>query len=166
MKGHTSLALAFLGGLVSGGLIAGTAAHSIALSRARQALDDFRAQQNSRGSSTAVIVAARDLPPGTVLSAADLRLRPISNHLMSVSLIGADSRKLVVGERLAVPVPAGSPLWWEFLVIPKSPAGGMGGAGFVAAKACEDALFARSEVKTTERTVADLRRRVLEERPP
>jgi Flp pilus assembly protein CpaB len=60
---------------------------------------------------TPVLVAARDLPTGTILRAADLRSAGLAGDRAVVgSLVPSGQLGLVVGRRVAVGVPAGLPL--------------------------------------------------------
>jgi len=60
---------------------------------------------------TAVLVAARDLPAGTVLRSSDLRSAGIAGDRgVIAALVPARQLELVAGSRLTTAVPAGSPL--------------------------------------------------------
>lgn len=60
---------------------------------------------------TSVLVAARNLPAGTVLRAADLRTTGLAGDRAVIgALLPSPQLPLVLGRRLAAPVPAGMPL--------------------------------------------------------
>lgn len=71
----------------------------------------YLAVYNQTSRRTAVLVAARDLPAGTVLHAGDLRSAGLAGdrHVLS-SVVPSRQLNVVVGRRLASPVPAGLPL--------------------------------------------------------
>ncbi|MHB1836559.1 MAG: RcpC/CpaB family pilus assembly protein [Solirubrobacteraceae bacterium] len=63
------------------------------------------------GKRTTVLVAARTLPAGTVLSASDLRTGQLAGEASTIAtLIPGGERSQIVGQRLSSTVPAGAPL--------------------------------------------------------
>jgi Flp pilus assembly protein CpaB len=63
------------------------------------------------GKRTPVLVATRTLPPGTVLTASDLRTEQIAGESsLLASLLPASVSQRVIGQRLSSVVPAGAPV--------------------------------------------------------
>lgn len=75
------------------------------------ALIGYLAVYNSSRRRTQVLIAARALPAGTVLSASDLRSSGLAAEASTLStMLPAHDASRVVGQRLASPVAAGAPV--------------------------------------------------------
>ena len=61
-----------------------------------------------------VVIAARDLTPGTVVTMADLDQRSIPEQFETASVIKPDSASYVVNQAVNVPVAKGEPLRWGY----------------------------------------------------
>ena len=59
-----------------------------------------------------LLVAARDLPEGTVLAAADVTLASLPRAVVTSSVSRAGQQNDVLAHRALVPIQAGDVLWW------------------------------------------------------
>jgi len=74
---------------------------------------------HSCSSLVPVVVAARDLPEGTVVTLDDLSQRSMPEHFVTPSMVKPDSAPAVVGQRLLNPQLAGDPLRWVDVARPR-----------------------------------------------
>jgi Flp pilus assembly protein CpaB len=105
---------------------------------------------------TPVIVAARDLAPGTVVVFESVAQRPLPGALVTSSLVLPDSAKYIVGQRVTVPVRTGDPLAWSYFLSSKVKLD-----DDVAAAACERALSSNGEHARPAQTPAEIRQALL-----
>ena len=61
-----------------------------------------------------VVIARRDLPPGTVVTIDDLDQRSVPEMWVTASVITPDSASYVVNQPLNVPIAKGEPLRWAY----------------------------------------------------
>jgi pilus assembly protein CpaB len=64
---------------------------------------------------TAVLVAAADLPAGTVITVDTLSQRTLPSEFVTRSLVRPDAASYVVGQRTRLPIVAGEPLLWAYV---------------------------------------------------
>jgi Flp pilus assembly protein CpaB len=83
------------------------------------ALLGFLSAYSHASKRTRILVAARDLPAGTLLHASDLASTSIAgDRTLLASLVGSGERSRVLGRRLATPLLAGAPLPRAAVVAP------------------------------------------------
>jgi pilus assembly protein CpaB len=64
---------------------------------------------------TAVLVAADDLPAGTVITVDKLSQRTLPSEFVTRSLVRPDAASYLVGQRTRLPIVAGEPLLWTYV---------------------------------------------------
>jgi Flp pilus assembly protein CpaB len=62
----------------------------------------------------AIVIAARDLPAGTVVTFDDLSQRSFPARLVTASLVKPESASYVINQPLKLPLLTGDPVQWEF----------------------------------------------------
>lgn len=78
-------------------------------------LENLRLRLASRGATTVVVTAARDLAAGTVLTESDLHTRAMPTSWADGLFVAAEHQSLVVGQRLLTGLSAGLPLPWPIV---------------------------------------------------
>lgn len=73
----------------------------------------FEVQVDAAGwALVTLLVASRDLPEGSVLTADDVTTASLPRAVVTSSVIRADQQKYVLSARTLVPLQAGDVLWW------------------------------------------------------
>lgn len=67
-----------------------------------------------------VVVAARPLAPGTLVTMEDFSQRSIPEQLATASVVKPDSASYVLNQAVLVPVAAGEPLRWAYFEVTKA----------------------------------------------
>ena len=96
-----------IGGTVAGLFIGGFAFGVLGFLRVKQADYD----QRHGWVLAPVVVAARDLAPGTVVTFDDLSQRSIPDLMVTPSMVKPDLAESIVNRHLRVPLREGDPLW-------------------------------------------------------
>lgn len=142
-------------GLIVGLMLFGFIAGVIAFALVKRAED----QSQSRWHLVPVVVAARDLAPGSKLTAGDLSQRPMPEQMLTGSVVAPESARYALLEPLTVPVRAGDPLQWSFFFngVPLQE----GVVGVEIAKGCaEAARRSRRFAPSNEASDAEIRSRL------
>lgn len=100
LKGKTPLVVALVLGLLAG---------IIHVSAVRKERADARKGWNV----VPVVVAAQDIPEGTVISYDMVAQRPVPDQFVTSSVVKPDSVTYVVGQKVLVPLQQGDPLLWS-----------------------------------------------------
>lgn len=100
LKGKTPLIIAIMLGLLAG---------IVAYSAIKRKEREVRAGWNL----VPVIVAAQDVPEGTVVTYEMIAQRPIPEQFQTSSVIKPDSANYIVGQKVLVPLQTGDPLLWS-----------------------------------------------------
>lgn len=82
-------------------------------------LKNERAKLYEGAQRVPIIVAARNLPAGTVLQFQDLALRDVFASSVGQNIFGPDDQNRVIGKRLRFPLNRGEPLWWSHVDLPE-----------------------------------------------
>ena len=88
-------------------------------------LRDERARLYEGAERIPIIVAARNLPSGTMLESGDLALREVFASAVGQNIFGPEDQNRVVGKRLRFPLGRGEPLWWSHVDLPEPGAEGL-----------------------------------------
>lgn len=100
LKGKTPLIVAIVLGVLAGVI------HYTAINRKKK---EVMAGWNL----VPVIVAATDIPEGTVVTYEMINQRPVPEQFVTSSVVKPDSASYVVGQKVLVPLQAGDPLLWS-----------------------------------------------------
>jgi len=156
--------LGFIAGLTVGGigmgLIAGVVSYVVS-KREEQGLH--------RGwTLMPVVVASRQLAPGTRLTLDAVAQRSMPEQLATSSVVKPDSATYVMDQVLIAPLSQGDPLHWAFFSSSRPISGSELASPRDSAvwAACDAALTASTTVSRDERTPADIRARIMSEVRP
>lgn len=100
LKGKTPLIIAIVLGVVAG---------FVAFSAIKRKEREVKAGWNL----VPIIVAAQDIPEGTVVSYDMVSQRPVPEQFVTSSVVKPDSSSYIVGQKVLVPLQAGDPLLWS-----------------------------------------------------
>ncbi|SEM08260.1 pilus assembly protein CpaB [Stigmatella aurantiaca] len=100
LKGKTPLVVALVLGLLAG---------IVAYSAIKKKESDVRRGWNL----VPVVVAAQDIPEGTVISFEMISQRSVPEQFVTSSVVKPDSANYVVNQKVLVPLQAGDPLLWS-----------------------------------------------------
>jgi Flp pilus assembly protein CpaB len=157
MSSPLKIALGAVVGLVGGSTVAGLVAGFLSYVSVR------KQEHQSRTSwpMVDVVVAARDLAPGSVLGENALSARSVPEAMVTASIVTPEKAAYIAHQRLEVPLRAGDPMAWTFFetayVAPEE--------SDVAA-ACSAAIDSAPNGPKRERSSADIRARIASGRRP
>jgi len=141
-------------GFVAGAMVLGFVSGAAGFTLVKKAESDARAHWKL----VQVLVAGRDLAPGTQITVDDVAVRAVPEQVVTASIIKPESASHIVRQKLTVPVREGDPLQWAFFVTGVPP--GPGIEGLQIASGCAEAARRSRFAPPVETSDAEIRERL------